>query len=119
MEVNFTDIELSALQNSGSNIGNFLNSLNNRDLRRKVFAYTSFLPINAFVIQRVYHVINHLRDTVKCEECCIGTPKWSHDDKGYRKFCCSRCSRKQPTLTFKETCIEKYRSEERRVGKEC
>lgn len=108
MEITFTKIEIEQLKNAGSNIGNFLNKRNHVELRDKIFSFTKFLPESAFVIQRVWHVINNINDTVKCEMCTTGITKWSHNSKSYRHFCCIKCSRKQSTKTAKITFIKNY-----------
>jgi len=108
VEIVFTEAELHALQCAGSHVGSYLNSKLGKNLRQKIFAYTDFLPDSSFVIQRCWHVANSISVPVKCEGCYTGFPKWSHDDKGYRKFCSNICSRKQAVVATKETCMKKY-----------
>jgi hypothetical protein len=108
VEIVFTEDELLALRSAGSNIGGFLNRSKSADLRKRVFKYTAFLPDNAVIIQRCWHVVNNIGTSVKCEGCYTASPKWSYDDKGYRKFCSIKCSRKQSVITGKETCLRKY-----------
>lgn len=42
-------------------------------------------------VQRVWHLLNNVEDTVRCPVCAVAPLNWDTYKKGYRQYCSNRC----------------------------
>lgn len=81
----------------------------NKKLLYNLYTLTNFLPENASITQRLWHVKNNTKVPPQCKM-CNNTTKWSIKQKRYTLYCCNACRAKDPEVENKRknTCIERY-----------
>ncbi len=69
----------------------------NVELKAELIAQTSFLPPDAPLQQRLWHVINDTSEPVKCTtKSCLNHVKWTPSIKRYNMYCSATCASTDP-----------------------
>jgi len=92
-------------------ISRVITSKKNKELYEKIKKETDFLDEDTKVIERVYCIINDIKEPVLCYECKKNRVKFKWFWKGwYSKFCSNKCSTKNQETQAKQkkTNIERY-----------
>lgn len=77
------------------------------DIYEDILKYTSFLSINSFMKQRLYHYMNDIKSIPICNyNDCNNSVKWQKSY--YAEYCSTKCSSNATLEKRKNTCIEKY-----------
>lgn len=65
----------------------------------KIYNLTYFLDISATLSQRIYHIVNEIWSSVICENPdCVNDVIFLDFTRGYRNFCCVKCSKNRTQL---------------------
>lgn len=62
------------------------------DITTRIENETSFLPINASISQRFYHILNNTTQPPKCKYCAKFFVKWHASKGGYVQYCSTKCA---------------------------
>ena len=65
---------------------------NNHELNEFILQSTSFLPLTASYDERIYCVLNDIRELQICPTCQKNALNFMRLDKGYTQHCSTRCS---------------------------
>lgn len=81
------------------------------DKYEEIIKLTDFLPTDAKLLQRLWHIINNNFESYKCNNInCSKTPNFSTFSKGYLRTCSKICAQydSQTINKIKDTNIKKY-----------
>ncbi len=84
------------------------------ELYNTILKDTDFLNINATFPQRIWHIVNNIKNTICCQNPgCKNTTNFSTFTTGYLKTCSYKCAQLNPDTIkkIKETNLEKYGTE--------
>ena len=100
-----------AIFNKQGNISSMLHRTNifKQKYKQQLYELTSFLPTNASVSQRMYHLLKGLTNIQRCIE-CNNEVQYKTYLEGYREYCSAACSNKSNKKKIKkeQTMIDRY-----------
>lgn len=80
----------------------------NKEYMEYILNQTLFLPDDATIKQRLWHIIENINESEACK--CGTILKWNIKNNSYRRFCSSLCAHNDADVKAKteNTCIKKY-----------
>lgn len=87
------------------------------ELKERLQKSTEYLPENATINQRLFHILNNIEEIPKCKN-CNNLTVFNSFQKGYSTFCGCKCANSNPTKKEKtqQVWLHKYGSKEERAN---